>query len=196
MGHVGDQPRRIAAVPQHPSSAKKLGGSVQSQASPDWCRWAKKETGSSNASTSEALQLPAASAPASWDQQGSPAAPEEQWSLQTRQALAVVDEAVLNFDLIEALVCHIVEVEAAHGPGAMLEVNAILCLALVCHLVEAEAACSRVAMPEVWVYVWYGSICPFCGCQGRLLAWGPAGGGQSQMVCLLGRWCAMLRWTP
>ena len=112
--------------------------SLGHQVPPDWCRWAKKDSGSSNASTSEALQLPATGAPASWDQQGNPAAPEEQWSLQTRQALAVVDEAVLNFDLIEALVCHIVEVEAACGPGAMLQVNTVLCQAVMCHLVEAK----------------------------------------------------------
>ena len=55
----------------------------------------------------------------------------------------MVDEAVLNFDLIEALVCHIVEAEAACGPGAMLEVNAVLCLAVMCHLVKAGPAGSE-----------------------------------------------------
>ena len=50
----------------------------------------------------------------------------------------MVDEAVLNFDLIEALVCHTVEVEAACGPKALLEVNTACSLAVICHLVEAK----------------------------------------------------------
>lgn len=41
----------------------------------------------------------------------------------TRRSLAVVDESVLNFDLLEALVAHIVAAEAAHGPDAMLQVE-------------------------------------------------------------------------
>ncbi|KAK9846310.1 hypothetical protein WJX81_001334 [Elliptochloris bilobata] len=39
----------------------------------------------------------------------------------TRRSLAVVDEAVLNFELLEALVAHIVAAEAARGPDALLQ---------------------------------------------------------------------------
>lgn len=46
-----------------------------------------------------------------------------EYSEATRRSLAIVDESVLNFDLLEALVAHIVAAEAAHGPDAMLQVQ-------------------------------------------------------------------------
>ena len=46
-----------------------------------------------------------------------------EYSEATRRSLAVADESILNFDLLEALVTHIVAAEAAHGPDAVLQVR-------------------------------------------------------------------------
>lgn len=41
----------------------------------------------------------------------------------TRKSLAMVDEGLLNYDLLEALVVHIVQEQSACGPAAMLQVR-------------------------------------------------------------------------
>jgi hypothetical protein len=43
--------------------------------------------------------------------------PLEQYSEQTRRSLAVVDESILNYELLEALVCHIVGQAPPPLPG-------------------------------------------------------------------------------
>ena len=41
----------------------------------------------------------------------------------TRKSLAMVDEGLLNYDLLEALVVHTVQEQSCHGPAAMLQVR-------------------------------------------------------------------------
>ena len=64
---------------------------------------------------------PKQSTPASWDEGGGssgaavPAYPDH-----VARSLATVDEAVINYDLVEALVAHALAAEAKGGPGALL----------------------------------------------------------------------------
>lgn len=75
------------------------------------CRWARK-------------QAPKAG-PGATEQLGTAV---EDWQLATysqvtRRSLAAVDESLLNYDLLETLVVHIVQAQAAHGPAAMLQAS-------------------------------------------------------------------------
>lgn len=37
----------------------------------------------------------------------------------------MVDESLLNYDLLEALVVHIVQLQAAHGPAVLLQASSL-----------------------------------------------------------------------
>lgn len=50
----------------------------------------------------------------------------------TIKSLDLVDENLLNYDLVEALVVHIVEMQSRHGPNAFLQVCAALATAVNC----------------------------------------------------------------
>ena len=41
----------------------------------------------------------------------------------TLKSLDLVDENLLNYDLLEALVVHVVETQSRYGPGALLQVR-------------------------------------------------------------------------
>ena len=77
------------------------------------CRWARKGVGKDT-------EPPAPP----------PAPPDDDWehvSLQysplTMKSLELIDAELLNYDLLEALVLHIVQTQAVHGPGALLQVS-------------------------------------------------------------------------
>ncbi len=67
--------------------------------------------------------------PGSWEEE------EEQgegllgsgYSTQTAKSLAVVDQSLLNFELLEALVVHVLQQERQNGPGALLRVRLQTC---------------------------------------------------------------------
>lgn len=75
------------------------------------CRWARKQTPKAGADSAS---------------RGSGSGGREEWqeagySEATQRSLAVVDESLLNYDLLEALVVHIVQLQASHGPAALLQ---------------------------------------------------------------------------
>lgn len=45
------------------------------------------------------------------------------YSHTTIKSLEIVDEELVNYDLLEALVVHIVHMETSQGPGALLRVG-------------------------------------------------------------------------
>ncbi len=73
------------------------------------CRWARKGT----SGTSKEASVGVAS---SWEETSSAYSPS------TLKSLELVDENQVNYDLLEALVVHIVDTESAQGPGALLRV--------------------------------------------------------------------------
>ena len=79
-----------------------------------WCRWARKGTAGSSKEPSD---KPAAGSTSCWEDLSCA------YSRTTLKSLELVDETLVNYDLLEALVVHIVDVEAAHGPGALLRVT-------------------------------------------------------------------------
>ena len=79
-----------------------------------YCRWARKGTGSSGKEPSD---KPSAGLSNSWEDISCA------YSQTTLKSLELVDESLLNYDLLEALVVHIVDMEAAHGAGALLRVT-------------------------------------------------------------------------
>lgn len=91
-----------------------------------WCRWARKSTAGSSKELSD---KPAAGSTSCWEDLSCA------YSRTTLKSLELVDETLVNYDLLEALVVHIVDVEAAHGPGALLRVTQLVTtipLLLVC----------------------------------------------------------------
>lgn len=71
----------------------------------------------------------------------------------TLKSLDLVDEDMLNYDLLEALVVHVVETQARYGPGALLQVscavfgmNFVSCNS--CH-VQCFCRCTSPATGEV-----------------------------------------------
>lgn len=82
-------------------------------------RWAKK--GASSKPDSQGSQLlMTAQESMTWDTEHTSLRTWEgrnDLSTSTRQSLQTVDEAVINYDLIEALIASIVEAEQRDGPG-------------------------------------------------------------------------------
>ena len=64
----------------------------------------------------------AAAAPDSWDAGATPppSPSPSSYSDETLRSLALVDESVINYDLVAAVVAHALRAEAADGPGALL----------------------------------------------------------------------------
>ncbi len=73
------------------------------------CRWARKGTSSTGKEGSVGVA-------SSWEDTSSAYSPS------TLKSLELVDENQVNYDLLEALVVHIVDTESAQGPGAFLRV--------------------------------------------------------------------------
>lgn len=73
------------------------------------CRWARKGT----SSTGKEACVDVAR---SWEETSSAYSPS------TLKSLELVDENQVNYDLVEALVVHIVDTESAQGPGSLLRV--------------------------------------------------------------------------
>lgn len=73
------------------------------------CRWARRGTSSTGKEASVGVA-------SSWEETSSAYSPS------TLRSLELVDENQVNYDLLEALVVHIVDTESAHGPGALLRV--------------------------------------------------------------------------
>lgn len=103
------------------------------------CRWARK--GATAQSNSQGPQPPttAQELPA-WDAQRTSAQTWEarnDLTVATRQSLQIVDEAVINYDLIEAPIVSIVEAEQRDGPGVFWQASLYLfplieCLLCIC----------------------------------------------------------------
>ena len=111
--------RALATCNQVLSCQKKLNGCNKST-SPltrlcAVCRYAHK--GTSKDSTSKDIADQSLSSQENWEDT------DTSYSQATLKSLALVDEEVLNYDLLEALVVHIAEVEAANGCGAFLKVS-------------------------------------------------------------------------
>ena len=79
-----------------------------------YCRWARKGTAGSSKEPSD---KPSAGLTSCWEDLSCA------YSRTTLKSLELVDETLVNYDLLEALVVHIVDVEAAQGPGALLMVT-------------------------------------------------------------------------
>ena len=75
-------------------------------------RWAQKGTAGTQPS-----RLPPPDVMSSWEETSCT------YSHATMKSLELVDEDLVNYDLLEALVVHIVETESAQGPGSLLRVS-------------------------------------------------------------------------
>ena len=73
------------------------------------CRWARKGTSSTGKEASVGVA-------SSWEETSSAYSPS------TLKSLELIDENQVKYDLVEALVVHIVDTESAQGPGALLRV--------------------------------------------------------------------------
>ena len=82
---------------------------------PCLCRWASRRA------TRDAASKQTPSRPSAFEDSWEEA--ETSYSPATMKSLEVVDEEVLNYDLLEALVVHIVQTEAVLGQGALLKVR-------------------------------------------------------------------------
>lgn len=62
----------------------------------------------------------------------------------TLKSLDLVDENLLNYDLLEALVVHVVETQSRYGPGALLQVTSLpWATVFICNLLQLPCAVSR-----------------------------------------------------
>lgn len=59
----------------------------------------------------------------------------------TLKSLDLLDENLLNYDLLEALVVHVVETQARYGPDALLQVN--FAAALLHNMTRYNKSCFR-----------------------------------------------------
>jgi hypothetical protein len=50
------------------------------------------------------------------------------YSAEVLSSLSVVDPSLINYDLIEALLVHVVAAQVAQGPTALLKVGVCLCV--------------------------------------------------------------------
>lgn len=97
-------------------------------------RWAKKGLSSMPDHQGSQPRMTAQESPA-WDaQHTSPQTWESRHDLSTstQQSLQIVDEAVINYDLIEALIASIVQAEQRDGPGVFWQarISSLACQGL------------------------------------------------------------------
>lgn len=88
------------------------------------CRWARKGTSSTGKEACVDVVV-------SWEETSSAYSPS------TLKSLELVDEDQVNYDLLEALVVHIVDIESAQGPGALLRVCCLVLPSLLYSAINA-----------------------------------------------------------